>query len=300
MLNTRTLLQRALPGGAGGVDSPGPVAYRRGGKIEVSTVQVDPYLQGAAPFGGDAFKGNVSTGILVPQATDNTDGRFLCLLAYASFQSGRRVRLVGVRQYLSIGAPQTSDSGVSSFFEKQVTSPLWRFPDGNASWHVMALPPNTQRPAFLGALPAGVSGNATNQLPGFAFVNTKGPAVLSLTSAIDDAADGKYLPPNGGRPFGAPLTGDLGNIHDLRWPWGSANSWHYSVDVPINPPCDVAMYVSIKQTNTATRNNPTVPEGVNLSVLSPEDQFYLSFPTTAVYWRVAGSLVFAEQEERDQ
>ena len=310
MLQTRALLQKVQPGGPGGIDSPAPIAYRRGGKSEIATVQVDPYLQGAAPQGGDAFGGNVSTGIVLPQTVGApaVTGRFLCLLAYASFQQGRRVRLTGIRQYLSIGSAQTTDAGVTTYFEKQVTSPIWRFPDGNVSWHVMALPPNPPKPAFLAALPTNVTGNIGNQLPGFAFVNTRTPAILSLTSAADNArADGAaYTPPNGGRPYGQPLTPDLGNIHDVRWPWNSANSWHYSVDVPLRPPCDVALYVSVKQTNVLTRNNPVLPEGVSASVLSPEDQFYLAFANAtetssgAAYWRVAGALTFAEQEERDQ
>jgi hypothetical protein len=35
-------------------------------------------------------------------------------------------------------------------------------------------------------------------------------------------------------------------------------------------------------------------------VLGPEDQFYGTYASTAVYWRVAGSLVFAQDEDRDQ
>jgi hypothetical protein len=225
-------------------------------------------------------------------------------LTYSGVAAGQLTGVnVGASGILFTGNTVTSttwaaNSQVSSYLEKQVTSPLWRFPDGNVSWHVMALPPNSQRPAFLGALPAGVTGNVTNQLPGYAFVSAKTPAILSLTSAADQASDNAYWPPNGGRPTGAPLTADLGNIHDIRFPWDSANSWHYSVDVPINPPCDVALYASVKQTNTATRTNPTPP--ANLSVLGPEDQFYLTYPSTAVYWRVAGSLVFSENEDRDQ
>lgn len=305
MFQTRALVQKVQPGGTGGIDSPAPVAYRSGGKFEYSTVQIDPYLQGAAPLGGDAFAGNVSTGIIIPPTiSTNTSGRYLCLLAYASFQQGRRVRLVGLRQYLSIGASQTVDGAVT-YFEKQITSPLWRFPDGNVSWHVMALPPNTQRPAFLAGLPAGVSGNVGNQIPGNAFVNARTPAILSLSSSTDGV--GAYMPPNGGRPYGHPLTADLGNIHDVRFPWDSANAWHYSVDVPINPPCDVALYASVKQTSTAARTVPAVPPSpvagapaAGFSTLSPEDQFFLTFPATAVYWRVAGALVFAENEDRDQ
>lgn len=291
-----------MPGGTGGIDSPAPGAYRSCGKFEVSTVQVDPFLQGVAPAGGDAFRGNVSTGIQIPSFVSG-NSRFLCLLARAKFNQNRRVRLVGIRQYVSIGAPQingTGDTQYTSYFEKPITSPRWRFPDGNVSWHVMALQPNIPAPAFLGALPVGVTGNIGNQAPGFSFVNNSGASsILSLGSS--SGGDATYTAPNGGRPFGVPLTPDLGNIHDLRWPWDSANSWHYSLDVPINVPCDVALYASVQQTNASGRNNPTppaAPEGVAatsaFSALSPEDQFLLTFPTSAQYWRIAGALVFAE------
>jgi hypothetical protein len=304
VLSTRALKQKVMPGGVGGIDSPAPVAYRKCGKFEVSTVQVDSFLQAAAPAGGDAFAGNVSTGIQIPTITQKT--RFLCLLARAKFNIGRRVRLVGIRQYASIGATQNNGVGsaaYTSFFEKPIVSPRWRFPDGNISWHVMALEPNIPAPAFLGALPPGVTGNITNQPPGFAFVNTQTPAVLALTSGTDVF----YGAPNGGRPFGKPLTPDLGNIHDLRWPWDSANSWHYSLDVPIEPPCDVCFFASVEQTDPTGRNNPTPPASpiagapaAGFSALGPEDQFLLTFPTSAIYWRVAGALIFAENCGDDQ
>src|ERR1700733_6962373 len=375
-----------MPGGTGGVDSPGPAAYRSCGKFEVSTVQVDSFLQ-ASVSGGDAFAGSVSTGIQVPQTS--SAGRFLLLLARAKFNMGRRVRLVGIRQYASIGATQvngaalasttiapasdgqtlpivagtlnvvatagfpagpstlvvqtaagpqtlsytaigsaTTFTGVNggapgivlftgnavrsttllpngeytSFFEKPITTPRWRFPDGNISWHVMALPPNVPTPSFLGGFPAGVTGNINNQAPGFAFNNTTGPAILANTSPGDAA----YVPSNGGRPFGVPLTPDLGNIHDMRWPWDSANSWHYSLDVPIHAPCDVLLYASVQQTNLETRNLPSVPvspiaasAAAGFNTLSPEDQFLLTFPASASYWRVAGALVFAENCQED-
>lgn len=375
MFSTRALKQKVMPGGVGGVDSPGPAAYRSCGKFEVSTVQVDPYLQGAAPAGGDAFGGSVSTGIQIPQTPG--EGRFLLLLARAKFNIGRRVRLVGIRQYASIAGTQsngpslatttvapasngqtlpivagvlnvvstsgfpsagtlliqtpcglqtltytaigsgTTFTGVnggccgtlttgdivtssvlapstaySSFFEKPIVTPRWRFPDGNISWHVMAVQPNVPTPSFL----VGTAGNINNQTPGFAYNNTTSPSILG-----NGAGEVGYTPSNGGRPFGAPLTPDLGNIHDMRWPWDSANSWHYSLDVPINAPCDIVLYASVQQTNTETRNLPSVPpspvpgaDAAGFSTLSPEDQFFLTFPTTCAYWRVAGALVFAE------
>jgi hypothetical protein len=379
LFSTRALKQKVMPGGTGGIDSPGPAAYRECGKSEVSTVQVDPFLQASA-FGGDAFNGSVATGIQL-STVGALNGRILCLLARAKFNQGRRVRLVGVRQYLSIGSPQTNGtpaatttvakdaagttlpivagtldvastagfpasgsfiidtvtgpqtftysgnhnptfdgvngglpggvlfggevvtstafaagSEYTSYFERQVTSPRWRFPDGNVSWHVMAMQPNTPTPAFL-VLPGGVTGNVTNQPPGSAFALANTPSILALSSA----ADAGYTPPNGGRPFGNPLTPDLGNFHDLRFPWDSANAWHYSVDVPINAPCDIALFASVAQTDPEGRNNPTPPASpilsapsAGVSTLSPEDQFYLTFVETAVYWRIAGALVFAE------
>jgi hypothetical protein len=383
MFSTRTLKQKVMPGGTGGIDSPRPGAYRACGKFEVSTVQVDPFLQGASPAGGDAFRGDVASGIQIPGT--QAASRYLLLLARAKFNIGRRVRLVGIRQYASIGATQvngtplattsvavasngtvlplvggvlnvgstagfpagpstiivdttdgpetlsytaiggpTTFTGVNggspgvvlftgnvvdstafapasiytSFFEKPIVTPRWRFPDGNISWHVMALPPNVPTPAFLGGLPVGATGNVTNQKPGFAFDNTSSPSILSLTGKADGVA---YLAPNGGRPFGVPLTPDLGSIHDMRWPWDSANSWHYSLDVPINAPCDICLYASVQQTNTESRNLPSVPPSpvpgsaaAGFGTLTPEDQFLLTFPTTAAYWRVAGALVFAE------
>jgi hypothetical protein len=389
MFSTRALKQKVMPGGVGGIDSPGPVAYRNCRKFEVSTVQVDSFLQASAA-GGDAFGGNVSTGIQIPNV-QSAGGRYLVMLARAKFNIGRSVRLVGLRQYVSMGATQkngtpegsttvavasngqvlpivagvlnvvatagfpagpstltidtmigpqlftytaigsgTTFTGVSggapgssltlgdpvdgpllpssiytSYFEKPIVTPRWRFPDGNISWHVMALQPNVPTPSFLGSLPIDVTGNINNQAPGFAFNNTSGPSILANTGMSDTA----YVPPNGGRPFGVPLTPDLGNIHDMRFPWDSANSWHYSVDVPINAPCDIVFYASVQQTNTDSRNLPSLPpspiacsDAAGFSTLAPEDQFLLTFPATAAYWRIAGALVFAEncQEDRQE
>ena len=388
MFSTRALKQRTMPGGAGGIDSASPQAYRKCSKFEVSTVQVDPYLQATAPNGGDAFGGNVSMGIQVPDSGES-DSRYLILLARAKFNSGRRVRLVGIRQYASIGAVQVNDSsqgsttiaaasngqsvpivagtinvastsgfaagpgdtitvitdsgaqtftytattptsftGVSggtsatlftgdtvtgstagpanqyvSYVEKPIVTPRWRFPDGNISWHVMALQPNVPAPAFLSGLPAGVSGTIGNQTPGFAFANAMTPAILGLSSGASDAP---YTPANGGRPYGVPLTGDLGNMHDMRFPWDNAQSWHYSVDVSIPTPCDIALYCSVLQTNISTRKLPKAPADSSVgtaawfATLTPEDRFMLANPDTSQYWRVAGSLVFAENCDDDE
>ena len=295
-----------MPGGSGGIGSPGILANRKCGKYEYSTRQYDEFLppvgqvgpDGSARGGSDPYKGTNYTGIRVPNfAVVGGQPRYLMLLARASFNIGRRVRLCGVRQYASIGGTQLTGEGTTgyeSFFEFPITSPMWRFPDGNISWHVMVMPPNSgESGAFLGGVNAS---NVAGMPPGYAWDLSHTPAILALTNTPDTVG---YVGTNGGRPVGTPITPDLGNFHDMRFPWDSSQIWNDSVNIPITPPCDVAFFASVLQTDPTRRNNPRAPSGTGIAYLSPEDRFYLTFLSTAVYWRVSGSLIFAENCEDD-
>jgi hypothetical protein len=163
-------------------------------------------------------------------------------------------------------------------FEFEVTSPFWRFTDGNVSWHITRYPQTDPPPSTLNK-------------DGVQFEYSLAPARLI------QLADG-ITPPNGGRPYGMSLTGDLGCIHDIRHPWRSGHAWD-SLRVEICGPCDIVFYASVLQTNPATRRVMPNITGANSSTFTPEDFFVSEFDNTdgagrAVYHRIAGSLIFEE------
>jgi hypothetical protein len=65
------------------------------------------------------------------------------------------------------------------------------------------------------------------------------------------------------------------------------------LDIEIEGPCAIELYASVQQTNPSTR--PTIPTltATQLALLPPEEQFVAAFPS-AVYTKIAGSLIFEE------
>lgn len=262
----------------------------RGSRFELATQGFDPALQlvGSDPFGA----GN-ALGLRIPPLPSSKTSRFLLMLAAVRIAAKRRIRLVGIRQYVSIGAlVENTDPDIGSYpLELQVENPNWHFTDGNISWSLMRVPPTAL--TTLGLIgPAGVvSINGDNK----AFRYSLSPAILFETGVQNAKNDfTSYTPPP---MMGQPLCGDLGNFHDLRWPWRNAESQHQAMDIEIQGPCDIALYASVKQTDPGTRSTlllpGSLPAGTNS--LPNEDAFVVNFPT-AQYWRVAGSLVFEEEQ----
>lgn len=251
-------------------------------------------------IGSDPYETNAGTGLVVPATPSSAIGgaRYLLVLARKRFGHGEQssdmcgARLVGIRQYAELIAripartcPPLSTSvgpatGATVVFRKEITSPLWHFPDGDISWHVMVVnrvKRDTRNPA---------------NNDGFIYQDSISPALIYQVAA-------PYSPPNGGRPWGRPIGASLGNMHDLRYPWRTDRSERV-LDIPIPAPCDVIFFASVRQNDPTT--NPTLCSDVDCSAitaLGPEDQFMVAYNEFAQYGVIAGSLVFDENLGED-
>jgi hypothetical protein len=285
-MNQRTAnvihLQTHPDGVAGGLRS-----VLDNGRFEVFTAGPNPEF---GFIGSDPYGTNNYTGLVVPPIPSSANGgaRYLFMLARASFGTGEQssdylgVRLVGIRQYAELIARIPAGSGPlgsgppagsTVTFRKEIRSPLWHPPDGDISWHVMILP-KTQRDTRHPA-------NADGQM----YQDSLSPAVLFQTPV-------PYAPPNAGRPWGKPLAGALGNIHELRYNWRDRDS-SYVLDVPIPVPCDIALFASVRQ-NDPTLNPAFSDTSVTqaFAALSDEDKFLVAYHQYAQYGVIAGGLIF--------
>lgn len=261
------------------------------GRSEIVTVGPNSEFGfiGSDPYGTNAF-----TGLVVPPTPSSQigDARYLFMLARATFGVGeqgsekRGVKLVGIRQYAEMVAriesgqpPLASEGGPPAgstvVFRHEIKTPMWHPPDGDISWHVMVINRarrDTRNPA---------------NTDGVIFQDSLSPALLYQTL-------GPYTPPNGGRPWGRPLAGSLGNIHELRYHWRDQYS-EYALDIPVPVPSEVVLFASVRQNDPAL--NPTLADPAltqQFLGLSEEDQFLVAYSQFAQYGVVAGSLVFEE------
>jgi hypothetical protein len=261
-------------------------------RFEVATTGLDEYLQGIGD--APAISSNW-VGLRVPTlATATINKRYLFLLCQFSVGHGEKVVLRGFRQMATLWNLQAASGGEAPAparpIEQEITTPFWRFPDGNISWHIMLLgPPNAQGIARAqGAV----------DLPSFKFQYADGPALLYGPPAPAAPAGGfypniaSYTPPNGGRPYGVPIQAKLGTFYDLRTPWRADRAWD-SLDIPVEGPETVAFFASVRQTNPSTRAVLTPPGTTYPLGIPPEEQFLLNFPN-AIYGRVAGSMIVEE------
>lgn len=257
-------------------------------------------------IGSDPYNTNAYTGLVVPSTPSSAIGnaRYLFLLARERFGTGEQssdkcgVRLVGIRQYAELvaripagtaplaeeGGPPT---GSTVTFRKEIESPLWHPFDGDISWHVMVIN-RVQRDTR----------NPQNS-DGIMFEDSLSPAMLYETIAGPTFSPTAYTAPNGGRPWGIPIGASLGNMHELRYRWRDEKV-EYALDIPIQVPCDVALFASVRQNNPAL--NPTLADTTitqQFKALSPEDQFVVAYSQFAQYGTIAGSLVFREDLGRN-
>ena len=248
-------------------------------------------------IGSDPYQTSAYTGLVVPATPSAAIGgaRYLFMLARASFNAGeqssdnRGVRLVGLRQYAEIiaripagtGPLGSSPTAGTVTFRQEIRQPLWHPLDGAISWHVMVVQRTSQRDQR----------NPLNA-DGLSYMDSMSPALLYQSLA-------PYAPPNGGRPWGSPMVSSLGNIHELRYHWRDRYTQR-AIDIPICPPCDVALYAVVRQNDPAT--NPAFGDGATanqFSALSPEDQFVVAYAQYAQYGTIAGALVFDQNIGRD-
>jgi hypothetical protein len=270
-------LQR-WPGGVG----QGLRTRLRPGRIEVAGQGLDPNLQ---LFGSDPWGSPAATGLVLPTApTTSAQQRYLVQLARISFNSPESAWLVGLRLYVSLFG--FTSSGTVGPFEKEVTSPLWRFSlaGGNVSFHVMTVGRgyrDRRNPA-----------NSDSQV----YMDSPGPGATLLYQTL-----GPYVPPNAGRPWGKPLHPSLGNIKDNRFPWRDDYA-QISLAYPIPAPCDLVLCASVWQhdpgTISGTQNRPTL-SAAQAAAASPEDAFWSAYDLVQ-YGRVAGSLIVAQEWGKEE
>lgn len=257
--------------------------------VEIATTGVDEYLQG---IGGDPFGGSSALGLRVPTlatpASARGAGRYLFMLASFSIPTGIKARVLGYRQLATLGAVTSAPGSETAgrFVEMEITTPGFRLPDGNISWHLQRLgPPNSQ--GFPKKQSVG------DDLRSFKRGWCENPALLYEDYTIP-AGNAYYVnltsykPPNGGKPWGNSLrAGHQTTFYDLRTEWRTHGAWN-ALDIELIGPDTVALFASVKQSAGATTPNSLA----NTPQSCPEEQFIAAYSASGVrYWRVAGALI---------
>lgn len=250
----------------------------RRGRLEIVTVGLNPNLQTVSsdPAGGGYGLGlwiGANGGPQTPQQ------RQLFLLVSKRFNAGQRGRLVGFRQYLTIGTylPVASADGALYPLERPVETPTWQFLDGNVLWGIRQVPPESH-----------FQPNLQNS-EGLAFETAQTPAQL-----FETIVGNVITPPFGGVFPGNVLAPELGRFFDLRCRRWSRPS---HCDIPFEGPCDIAFFASVQQTSPNNRENPPVaPIFSTTQGAVPEDAFLQTYPGS-FYFRIAGSLIFEMEEQ---
>lgn len=241
--------------------------------VEVSSASFDEDLSG---LGGSPYVGDMSsTGVrvpTVPTAANNQpsaqQNRYLIRLCGAAIPSGGGLIIHGIRQAATIRA-ETDLNDEPLVIEREITSPLWRFPDGNISWHLR----------HIQVLGSGSSPFDVNQPPGFSSnLNALDSAVLYDPPALP------YNAPRLGKPPGDDI-GDLGTWRDIRFPWRDDGSFQ-DLNYLVRGEGSVVLYASVHQPDPSNRANFPDVDGMR-----PEDRLVSNFNDTAIYGRVAGALV---------
>lgn len=289
--------RRSLPGLSYGQGDCLPSPRLR---FEVASSGVDEALQGSS---SDVFNASVATGaglrvpLVVPGGSPTP--RYLFLLATRQVQ--HRTRLTGIGQLVTIGtsAPAVAEGTAPSRpLEVNVTTPTFRFPDGNISWHLV-IEPNIRT----------VITRPLTDAANFMFQEADGPALLYSTAAysagnfnpitgapaIYPVGLTAYTPPTN-HPMWRPL-GGLGCFYDLRFPWDSDHIWD-SLDIPIEVESNVriSFYASVLQTAGSAFGTVTYPSPV--VDLPPEEGFISNnWPNGVFYWRVGGRMIFEDELE---
>lgn len=236
--------------------------------VELVSASIDTFSAaiGTSPILGDMGR----TGVQIPLVpTVDQSHRYLFRLCGMQIPNGASVKLLGLRQFATIGLTTPCQSGLGSgvgtILEIDVQSPLWTFPNGNISWHVR-YQPNVYAESL------------DTQL----LFNTIFP----------------YVPPAHGLPPGNPV-GHLGTIRDLRYPWQPAGPG-CCLDTMIRGPGSLVMYASVHQPNTETLCADLFGgsgiTSADLNFLRPEDRFLLLAtqspePASLFYTRVGGAML---------
>lgn len=234
--------------------------------------------------GSSAFQNDPSsTGLTIPKTPSALNNPFLFQLCGITITSYEAIRIRGLRTYVDIrGIANQLDQGgniIGTYpLVMPVTSPLWSFTDGFASYHLRFNrgPNQTQGGRSFGRP------NITNN------IGSTGSALI-----YQGAVPNPYTI---GRMVGDPI-GSLGTVRDQRFAW-NAQSAMEDVDYVVEGPGTLVLYAAVKQTNPATRSQLQLPPGFDLGSLGPEDRAVYSWsqlPNLVApglqYGRIMGSIV---------
>jgi hypothetical protein len=271
-------------------------------RFEVSASGVDDALVGLSsdPFSPTGFPG-VATGLRVPAFVNSNDNRYLFLLASRSMPQGINTRLRGWRQLVTIGINLPTDSGPPSrVMELEVTTPTFRFPDGNWSFHIVREEPQGVDSRLLPTDMANFSHVSADQssllYQSATFAAPTGLYMVGMTS---------YTMPRQRMMNWKPVA-NLGNVHDLRTSWRTPEAWD-SLDEQVLGGSRISLYATVLQTNPATRPNLNLPSPFPLGTpegMPPEEAFIANFTSGGgdfgpikgpIVWRIGGSLIFEDE-----
>jgi hypothetical protein len=178
--------------------------------------------------------------------------RYLFTGCACSIGEGAKARILGYRQLVTIGQANVGagESPTPRFVEQEVTSPFWRFSDGNV-WMGLrqAGGPNWQGAATATPVPG-------TPPRGTSFQDSMAPSLLyeEITLPVGNTIYPDltaYVPPNHGRPWGRPI--QSGNDWlSLQTQWRTHGAWH-SMDLEVEGPDTIAIFISVLQSNPSTR-----------------------------------------------
>jgi hypothetical protein len=245
-------------------------------RLIVSTSQIDLAYTGigSSPMAGDIN----GAGIVIPDTrTPNRSRRYLMRLCGVNVNEGARVIVRSIRQLLTIGAvTESNQPGVGYPYELAVTSPVWRFVDGNVSWHLRKVNPKVPE----------AGPRQFNDVAPLVTPYSASQYGISSTILTRDGAGGAYVPLNGADAYGDPVAG-LGTFYDMRYPWPNSTE-PADLGIEVSGACDLVIFASVYQTDPTTRIVPAVAP--NLLTIGPEDRFLAAFPN-ARYHRIGAEMV---------
>jgi hypothetical protein len=271
-------------------------------QLEISSTGIDEALQGVSsdPFPANGY--GTSTGLRIPAvlavgSTPVTQPRYLFCLASTTFQDG--IKLLGIRQALTLGVDANEGVAPERPIEMWVTTPDFRFVDGNVSWHLV-IENQLARSQSMPATNAQSWAKLQSDSPAMLYqtftnsnITTTGAPVLYIDGLT------AYTPPDLTTGW-QPVAG-CGNLHDIRFPWNSASAWRSFGEngLEIEGGGRLSLYASVLQSNPATRGQPTLVPSSLSSNACPEECFIQDFTTVReedptlgpVFWRIMGSLL---------
>lgn len=271
-------------------------------KFEISTLGSDEASQGLTtdPFLGTSAQ--TSLGLRVPAALASPPGgiqpRYLFCLATTNI-SEDWIIVRGIRQGVTLGCNIAPGEGGPALIAEEflVTSPFFRFTDGNISWHLVR-EPNERK----------IDGPPSTDTQSWRYQESGDAAMLyeSFTNSSTIPGSGApiqydlgltaYTPPSYPSGLWQPI-GGFGNFKDIRFPWHAPTNSN-AINEIVEGNCKISLYASVLQTNPSTRAAGTYPavSSIYPGGISRESAFVQSF-SGVQYWRVFGSILFEHLEQ---